>query len=425
MSLIKSIHAREVLDSRGIPTVEAEVLLSNGSKGRAIVPSGASTGSREALELRDGGKRYMGKGVQKAISNIETIIRPALLGRSALQQIEIDQTMISLDGTANKSNCGANAILAVSIAVARAAAKCNQLPLYQYLHDIFDPKGPLSLPVPMMNIINGGVHADNNLSFQEFMIIPFGAPNFAEALRYGVEVFQALKALLRHQGLHTAVGDEGGFAPDLPNNKAAIENILAAIEQAGLKPGQDVGLAIDAASSEFYENGRYSLPAENLHLTSEELIAYYADLSRQYPILSIEDGLAEDDWAGWQKLTAALGSKLQIVGDDVFVTNTNILQRGIVEKIANAILIKMNQIGTLTETFAAIKMAQEANYATIISHRSGESEDVTLADLAVATNAKQIKTGSLSRSERIAKYNRLLRIAEELGPSAKYAQVWR
>lgn len=424
MSLIKNIVAREVLDSRGIPTVEAEVILSNGSKGYALVPSGASTGTNEALELRDGGKRYMGKGVQKAIANIENFIRPALLGRSALQQIEIDQTMISLDGTANKAKFGANAILAVSIAVARAAANCNNEPFYSYLHSLFDPTLPFSLPIPMMNIINGGVHADNGLSFQEFMIIPYGAPNFPEALRYGVEVFYALKAVLKQHGKHTAVGDEGGFAPELANNAEAIESILAAIEQTGLSADHDVGLAIDAASSEFYTAGAYHLAEEGLHLSTEEMINYYVKLVKQYPILSIEDGLAEDDWLGWQALTSKLGATTQIVGDDVFVTNTHILQRGINEKIANAILIKMNQIGTLSETFAAIKMAQSANYATIISHRSGETEDTTLADLAVATNAKQIKTGSLSRSERIAKYNRLLRIAAD-GTNIQYARIWQ
>lgn len=425
MSLIKNIHAREVLDSRGIPTVEAEVLLTSGAIGCAIVPSGASTGTREALELRDGGARFMGKGVTKAIANIENTLRPALLGRSALQQIEIDHTMISLDGTPNKANCGANAILAVSMAVAHAAASCKQLPLYNYLHEIYNPDLPLSLPVPMMNIINGGMHADNNLSFQEFMVIPFGAPDFAEAMRYGVEIFYALKALFKKQGLNTAVGDEGGFAPNLANNQAAIENILAAIEQTGLIPGEDVGLAIDAASSAFYEDGFYNLKAEKLRLTSDEMVEYYANLVKQYPILSIEDGLAENDWPGWQVLTKLLGQTTQIVGDDVFVTNTQILERGIALRAANAILIKMNQIGTLTETFAAIKMAQDANFATVISHRSGETEDCTIADLAVATNAKQIKTGSLSRSERIAKYNRLLRIAEELGPNARYAKLWR
>lgn len=425
MSLIKNIIAREVLDSRGIPTVEAEVLLANGVKGCAIVPSGASTGTREALELRDGGKRYMGKGVLKAIANIENQLRPALLGRSALQQIEIDQTMIGLDGTANKAKYGANAILAVSLAVARAAANATQQPLYSYLHQLFNPQLPYTLPVPMMNIINGGVHADNNLSFQEFMLVPFAAPTFSDALRYGVEIFYALKSQLKQHGKHTAVGDEGGFAPDLASNNEAIEYILSAIEHAGLRAGQDVALAIDAASSEFYANNVYHLKAEHLNFSTEQLIDYYINLAQQYPIVSIEDGLAEDDWFGWQMLTAKLGSKLQIVGDDVFVTNTHILQRGIAEHVANAILIKMNQIGTLSETFAAIKMAQDAGMATIISHRSGETEDTTIADLAVATNAGQIKTGSLCRSERTAKYNRLLRIAAELGDQARLANIWR
>jgi len=414
VSLIKDISAREVLDSRGIPTIAAEVLLTNGAHGHAIVPSGASTGTREAVELRDGGVRYMGKGVLKAIANIENILRPALLGQSALQQKEIDQTMIDLDGTANKAKCGANAILAVSMAVAHAAANAQHIPLYKYLHTTFNPQAPLSIPVPMINIINGGVHADNNLNFQEFMIVPHGAANFAEMLRYGVEVFYALKALLKQQGLHTAVGDEGGFAPDLPNNQAVLENILEAITHAGFTPGRDVSLALDPASSEFYENGVYVLGAEHLRLNSAEMIAYYADLVRQYPLISIEDGLAEDDWSGWQSLTAKLGDQMQIVGDDIFVTNTHILQRGISEHIANAILIKMNQIGTISETFAALHMAQAAGYGTIISHRSGETEDTTIADLAVASNAKQIKTGSLNRSERIAKYNRLLKIASEL-----------
>lgn len=422
MSLIKNILAREVLDSRGIPTVEAEIILANGAHGSAIVPSGASTGSREALELRDGGARFMGKGVLKAVANIENHIRPAILGRSAFQQIEIDQAMNSLDGTNNKAKLGANAILAVSIAVAKAAASCNQQPLYSYLHDLYGGRVPLSLPMPMMNIINGGAHADNNLSFQEFMIIPKGATTFADALRYGVEVFYALKSWLKQHKLQTAVGDEGGFAPNLSGNVAAIEAILASIEQAGLRPGKDVYLAIDAASSEFYNDGKYHLEAENLKLSSEEMITYYQKLVAQYPLISIEDGLAENDWSGWELLTKTLGKTTQIVGDDIFVTNTQILQKGIEIKAANAILIKMNQIGTLSETLDAIAMAQAADFGTIISHRSGESEDCTLADLAVATNAKQIKTGSLSRSERIAKYNRLLRIAEELGPQVPFAR---
>lgn len=421
MSLIKNIHAREVLDSRGIPTVEAEVTLANGSFGSAIVPSGASTGTHEALELRDGGTRFMGKGVLQAIQNIENILKPALLGRSALQQIEIDQTMIDLDGTSNKAKCGANAILAVSIAVAKAAAQCSQQQLYSYLHGIFDVQAEYTLPVPMMNIINGGAHADNNLSFQEFMIVPYGAQEFSDSVRYGSEIFYALKSILKQQNLNTAVGDEGGFAPNLPNNMSAIENIIAAIEKAGLKPGGEVGIAIDAASSEFYKNGNYILPAENLKLTSVDFVEYYIKLVNQYPIVSIEDGLAEDDWHGWKLLTQKLGNRIQLVGDDIFVTNTKMLDRGIREQAANAILIKMNQIGTLTETFAAIKMAKAAKFNTIISHRSGETEDTTIADLAVATDAGQIKTGSLNRSERISKYNRLLKIAEELGYSAKFA----
>jgi enolase len=420
MSLIKNIIAREVLDSRGIPTVEVEVQLISGESGTSMVPSGASTGSLEALELRDGGTRYMGKGVQRAVENIEKVIRPMLLGRSALQQLDIDQAMISADGTPNKSKLGANAILGVSIAVARAAAAATKQPLYSYLRDIFDPNARYSIPVPMMNIINGGAHADNNLSFQEFMIVPHGAANFSEALRYGVEVFYALKKLLKQAGASVAVGDEGGFAPNLPNNKAAIEIILAAIDAAGLKAGTDVSLALDPASSEFYSNGLYTIKAENLQLDSKQMIGYYADLVKNYPIISIEDGLAEDDWSGWAELTKELGSNLQIVGDDIFVTNTDLLERGIQENVANAILIKMNQIGTLSETFAAIKMAKKSGYNCIISHRSGETEDTTIADLAVATNAQQIKTGSLSRSDRIAKYNRLLRIAQTLGPLAVF-----
>lgn len=419
MSLIKNIIAREVLDSRGLPTVEAEIILANGIIGRAIVPSGASTGTREALELRDGGTRFMGKGVLKAIANIENDIRPELLGRSAFAQIDIDHTMISLDDTKNKAKLGANAILAVSIAVARAAAKAKQLPLYSYLNDLFGG-GPLSLPMPMMNVINGGAHADNKLSFQEFMIIPIGAPNFNEAMRYGVEVFYALKKQLQQQGYATAVGDEGGFAPMLESNTATLDLLMQAITIAGLKPGADIVLAIDAASSEFYKDGKYHLPEEGLQLSSAQMVEYYKNLVKQYPLRSIEDGLGEQDWDGWQILTKELGNTTQIVGDDIFVTNTEIFKQGIDKHIANAILIKMNQIGTLTETFAAIKMAQEANYHTIISHRSGETEDCTIADLAVATNAKQIKTGSLSRTDRIAKYNRLLRIASQLGVDASF-----
>ncbi len=420
MSLIKNIIAREALDSRGIPTVEVEVQLISGETGISMVPSGASTGSLEALELRDGGLRYMGKGVQRAVANIENEIRPMLLGRSALQQLDIDQAMISADGTTNKSKLGANAILGVSIAVARAAAAATKQPLYSYLHDIFDPSLQYNIPVPMMNIINGGAHADNNLSFQEFMIVPHGAANFAEALRYGVEIFYALKKLLKQKGASVAVGDEGGFAPNLPNNKAAIEMILSAIDTVGLKAGTDVSLALDPASTEFYSEGFYRIKAENLVLSTQDMIAYYADLVKNYPIISIEDGLAENDWSGWRELTSKLGSGVQIVGDDIFVTNTKLLERGIQEHVANAILIKMNQIGTLSETFDAIKMAQKAGYTCIISHRSGETEDTTIADLAVATNTPQIKTGSLSRSDRIAKYNRLLRITQQLGALAEF-----
>ena len=421
MSQIKDIIAREILDSRGVPTVEAEVLLTNGSRGRALVPSGVSTGSREAVELRDGGTRYLGKGVQKAVANIVQNLRPVLVGRSALEQLDIDQAMIGLDGTPNKAKLGANAILAVSLAVARAAADYNKQPLYTYLHNIFDPNAAMSLPVPMMNIINGGAHADNNLDIQEFLIVPHGAPSFKEALRYGSEVFYALKKLLQQKGQHTTVGDEGGFAPDLPNNKAVIELILTAIEAAGFKGGKEISLAIDAASSEFYKDGIYDLDSEQKKLTSEQMVEYYVDLVKQYPIISLEDCMAENDWAGWLNLTQTLGSKLQLVGDDLFVTNAQILQRGISENIANSILIKLNQIGTLSETFSTIKLAKQANYTCVVSHRSGETEDCTIADLAVATNAQQIKTGSLSRSERIAKYNQLLRIEEALGPKASYA----
>lgn len=425
MTQIQAVLAREVLDSRGTPTVEAEVLLSNGIRGRGIVPSGVSTGSREAIELRDGGKRYLGKGVQKAVQNVTQFIQPVLLGRSPLEQLDIDQRMIALDGTENKEKYGANAILAVSLAVAHAAAKSQNLPLYQYLHSVYKtqymPNTGLSLPVPMMNIINGGAHADNNIDIQEFMIVPHGAPSFKEAMRYGVEIFYALKKILHKNGLHTAVGDEGGFAPDLTSNQAVIDTILTAIHDAGFTAGKDVSLALDSASNEFYKDGKYCLSSENKKLSSMEMADYYVDLARQYPIVSIEDALSEDDWQGWQYLTQKLGSKIQLVGDDVFVTNSKILQRGISEQIANAVLIKINQIGTLSETFATIKMAQQANYGSVISHRSGETEDCTIADLAVATNARQIKTGSLSRSERIAKYNQLLRIEEQLGSSAIYA----
>ena len=421
MSQIKNVLAREIIDSRGIPTVQAEVLLYNGIVGRGTVPSGVSTGSHEAVELRDGGARYMGKGVLKAVNNVSELLRPVLLGRSALEQLDIDRAMIALDGTPNKAKIGANAILAVSLAVAYAAAESAKLPLYAYLQSCYSQQqAQFSLPVPMMNVINGGAHADNGIEIQEFMIVPHGAPSFKEALRYGVEVFYALKSLLKQQGFRTAVGDEGGFAPDLPSNKAVIENILRAIETAGLAIGTDVSLALDAASSEFYVGGMYNLNSEGLNLTNTQLVDYYAELSAQYPIISIEDGLAEDDWQGWQYLTQKLGGKLQLVGDDIFVTNTKLIQRAIDEKVANSVLIKMNQIGTMSETFEAITMAKQGNYTCVVSHRSGETEDCTIADLAVATNAQQIKTGSLSRSERIAKYNQLLRIEEQLGSTATY-----
>lgn len=421
MSLIKQVYAREILDSRGMPTVEAEVRLDNGVVGVGMVPSGASTGSREALELRDGGMRYAGKGVLNAVKNINNVIQPVLLGRSALQQLDIDHAMIELDGTQNKSKLGANAILAVSLAVAHAAAKFNQQPLYAYLHSLFDRSGKLSLPVPMINVINGGAHADNILDIQEFMIVPHGAPSFSEALRYGAEIFYVLKKLLRSKNLQTAVGDEGGFAPDLPNNESVLDLISQAIETAGFKLGVQVSLAIDAASSEFYKSGKYILDSEHKNFTSEELTDYWVKLANNYPLISLEDGLAEDDWAGWEYLTKQLGNKIQLVGDDLFVTNTLLLERGINQKIANAVLIKINQIGSLSETFATMHMAKKAGYKCVISHRSGETEDSTIADLAVATNAQQIKTGSLSRSERIAKYNQLLRIESALGDKAEYA----
>jgi enolase len=418
MTTIKSIQAREILDSRGNPTVEADVYLTSGAMGRAAVPSGASTGSHEAIELRDkDAKRYGGKGVTLAVQHIQENIAPALMGMSAAEQTEIDRKMLALDGTDNKSKLGANAILAVSLAVAKAAANDKHLPLYAYLHST----PTYTLPVPLMNIINGGAHADNNLDFQEFMILPVGAPNFSEALRYGAEVFHALKALLKKQHLNTAVGDEGGFAPDLSGNEAALGIIMQAIEHAGFTPGKDIYLGLDVASTEFYRDGLYHLESENKQLNSEQFAAYLQNWTKHYPILSIEDGMAEDDWAGWKLLTQQIGQQVQLVGDDLFVTNTNILERGIREEVANAILIKLNQIGTLTETLAAIRMAQQANYGVIISHRSGETEDVTIADLAVATNAGQIKTGSLCRTDRVAKYNQLLRIEQELGKSARYA----
>jgi len=418
MSKIKEIRGREIMDSRGNPTVGADVILESGAKGTAGVPSGASTGSREALELRDGDKsRYLGKGVLKAVANINGELRNALLGVEAVNnQAAVDQKMIDLDGTPTKSRLGANAILGVSMAVAHAAAAEAGVPLYKYLN----PTGPYHLPVPMMNILNGGAHADNSVDIQEFMIMPVGAPNFREALRWGAEVFHALKAVLKKQGMNTAVGDEGGFAPNLPSNEAALDVVMEAIKQAGYAPGKDIYLALDCASSEFYKNGQYVLEAEGKSFTSNQFSDKLADWVSRYPIVSIEDGLDESDWTGWAYLTQVLGKKIQLVGDDLFVTNTSILKRGIDEGIANSILIKVNQIGTLTETIAAINMAAAAGYTSISSHRSGETEDSTIADLAVATAASQIKTGSLSRSDRVAKYNRLLVIEEELGSAATY-----
>ena len=418
MSKIVKVHGREILDSRGNPTVEAEVTTATGKVGRAAAPSGASTGSREALELRDGDKsRYLGKGVSKAVENINLEMQRHLLGFEVSAQVDIDNYLINLDGTPNKGRLGANAMLAVSLAAAKAAAAELNQPLYRYLGGV----GAMQMPVPMMNIINGGAHADNNVDMQEFMILPVGASSFKEAVRYGAEVFHALKSVLHAKGLNTAVGDEGGFAPDLPSNEAAIEVILQAIEKAGFKVGSDIYLGLDVASSEFYHDGKYDLASEKKLLTAEEFTEYLAKWVAQYPILTIEDAMAEGDWAGWALLTQRLGGKVQLVGDDLFVTNTEILKEGIDKGIANSILIKLNQIGTLTETLAAIEMAKRARYTCVISHRSGETEDSTIADLAVATSAGQIKTGSLSRSDRIAKYNQLLRIEEELGKAATYA----
>lgn len=415
MTNIKIITGREILDSRGNPTVEAEVVLVSGATGRAIAPSGASTGSREALELRDhDNKRYNGKGVLKAIAHINDVIQNTLQQQDASDQKDIDHKLCKLDGTANKSRLGANAMLAVSLATAKAVAKERQQALHLYLAEMFNNKN-LTMPVPLMNIINGGAHADNNLAIQEFMIVPVGAPNFHEALRYGTEIFHALKSILKKQNLNTAVGDEGGFAPSLDSHAAAIEIILEAINQAGFQAGKDIYLALDVASSEFYKDGRYHL--ERKALNSAELVDYLVNFVHQYPIISIEDAMAENDWDGWKLLTEHLGQKVQLVGDDLFVTNTAIFKQGIEKNIANAILIKLNQIGTLTETLEAIAMAKQANYAAIISHRSGESEDTTIADLAVATAAGQIKTGSLCRTDRVAKYNQLLRIESQLQPA--------
>lgn len=417
MPQIVGIHAREILDSRGNPTLEVDVELRSGAFGRAAVPSGASTGTREAVELRDGDRRrYGGKGVLKAVGHVNEEICAVLLGRDAREQQQIDQAMIELDGSENKSRLGANAILGVSLAVARAAAAHVKQPLYRYLGRSED----FRMPVPMMNVINGGAHADNNVDFQEFMILPLAAPSFSEALRCGAEVFQALKLVLRKRGLSTAVGDEGGFAPNLSSNEAAIEIILEAIEKAGYRADKDVFLGLDCASSEFFRDGRYRLESEGLSLTAEEMIALLARWVEQYPIITIEDAMSESDWDGWMQLTQVLGKRVQLVGDDVFVTDTRLLDKGIRTGVANSILIKLNQIGTLTETLAAITMALAANYTAVISHRSGETEDTIIADVAVATAVGQIKTGSLSRSDRVAKYNRLLRIEEELGASANY-----
>ena len=417
MSTIVDIIGREIIDSRGNPTVECDVLLESGVMGRAAVPSGASTGSREAIELRDNdAKRYGGKGVLKAVENINTEISEAVLGLDATEQAYVDRTLIELDGTDNKANLGANAMLAVSMAVARAAAEESGLPLYRY----FGGSGQMALPVPMMNVINGGAHANNNLDLQEFMIIPLGAPTFREALRYGAETFHALKKLINDAGMPTSVGDEGGFAPSVDSHEAALKLIVQAIEKAGYRPGEDIALGLDCASSEFYKDGKYNLAGEKKVLTAAEFTKLLSDWVAKYPIISIEDGMAENDWDGWKHLTERLGDKVQLVGDDLFVTNTKILREGIDKGIANSILIKVNQIGTLTETFSAIELAKTHAYTAVVSHRSGETEDTTIADIAVATNALQIKTGSMSRSDRISKYNQLLRIEEDLGETAVY-----
>ena len=417
MSSIVDVVAREILDSRGNPTVEADVLLESGVMGRAAVPSGASTGTREAIELRDGDKlRYQGKGVLHAVEHVNTEISEAIMGLDATEQSFIDRTLIDLDGTDNKSRLGANAMLAVSMAVAKAAADECGLPLYRY----FGGAGAMQMPVPMMNIINGGAHANNSLDMQEFMIVPVGAQSFRDALRCGAEVFHALKGLLQKRGMPTTVGDEGGFAPNLPSHEAALQLCMEAIDKAGYQAGQDVLLALDCAASEFYKDGRYLLESEKLQLTSGQFTDYLAALADKFPIISIEDGMAENDWDGWKTLTERLGKKIQIVGDDIFVTNTKILREGIAVGVANSILIKVNQIGTLTETFAAIEMAKRAGYTAVISHRSGETEDTIIADIAVGANTLQIKTGSLSRSDRVAKYNQLLRIEEDLGDTVGY-----
>jgi enolase len=415
---IRDLHAREILDSRGNPTVEADIILADGTRGRAAVPSGASTGTREAVELRDGDTdRYLGKGVRNAVANVNGAIRDALAGQALADQAALDTRLIELDGTPNKGRLGANALLAVSLAAAHAQAAAKGQGLYRHLGDA----GPFQLPVPMMNIINGGAHADNNVDIQEFMILPAGAPTLGEAVRYGAEVFHALRKVLQGRGLNTAVGDEGGFAPDLPSNEAALEVIIEAIDRAGYKLGEEIWLGLDVASSEFYRDGRYDLASEGRKLDAAGFVDYLADLSDRYPILSIEDGMDESDWDGWKLLTERLGGSVQLVGDDLFVTNPAILREGIDKGVANSILIKLNQIGTLTETMEAIRMATAAGYTSVISHRSGETEDTTLADLSVASSATQIKTGSLSRTDRVAKYNQLLRIEEELGDQAIYA----
>ena len=415
MSKIKKIKAREILDSRGNPTVEVDVILDNGIMGRAAVPSGASTGSREAVELRDGDKkRYLGKGVLKAVGNVNNIIAPELLGKDPTKQKEIDYLMIKLDGTDNKAKLGANAILGVSIAVAKAAALDKGLPIYKYLGG----EDARRIPIPFLNILNGGKHADNNVDIQEFMIAPVGAPSFREALRYASEIYHTLKGILKSKGLSTSVGDEGGFAPNLSRNEEALEVIIAAIEKAGYKAGRDISVVLDPAASEFYQDGKYQLKADNKSLSSEEMVDYYAGLVSKYPIVSIEDALAENDWSGWKVLTQKLGDKIQLTGDDIFVTNPKILAEGIKQGIANSILIKLNQIGTLTETLETVSLAKKAGYTCMFSHRSGETEDSFLADITVATNAGQLKTGAPARSERLAKYNQLLRIEEELGDKA-------
>jgi enolase len=417
MSAIVDVIAREILDSRGNPTIEADVVLESGVSGRAAVPSGASTGSKEAIELRDGDKaRYLGKGVLKAVENVNTEICEAIIGLDATEQAFIDKTMIDLDGTDNKSRLGANAMLAVSCAVAKAAAEESSLPLYRYLGGA----GQMQLPVPLMNVINGGAHANNKVDLQEFMLVPLGAPTFREALRYGAEVFHTLKKIIDGKGWPTTVGDEGGFAPDLPSNESALQLLVQAIDKAGFVPGKDIALALDCAASEFFKDGKYQLESEGVALTSQQFTDMMATWCDKYPIISIEDGMSEHDWDGWKMLTDRLGKKVQIVGDDLFVTNTKILRQGIDKGLANSILIKINQIGTLSETFGAITMATRAGYTSVISHRSGETEDSMIADIAVGTNAGQIKTGSLSRSDRIAKYNQLLRIEEDLGEAASY-----